>query len=132
MKKYNTLSFQIWKIFSIFMLLLSIAFSFLFYSFMSNFIKDQIFQGIESNQDNAVTRRQIYNNTEKNEDETEYLNLNNMIVSKIEISKNPNPEILEIKIEELLDAKTRIEIENDAKLQIDEFKRYSKSYQGKE
>lgn len=132
MKKYNTLSFQIWKIFSISMLILSIVFSFLFYIFMSNFIKEQIFEGIEFNQNNTVNRRQIYNNNEKDKDATELLNLNNMIVSRIEISKSPNPNILEIKIEELLDKKTRTEIENTAKLQTDKVQRYSKPYQGKE
>ncbi len=149
MKKYNTLSFQIWKIFAISMLILSIAFSFLFYNFMSNFIKEQIFQGIEFNQDNTANRGKIYNNIEKNEDSleakvvtsensdvlsdsTEHLNLNKMMVSRIEISKTPNSNILEIKMEELLDEKTRKEIENTAKLQTDKVQRYSKPYQGKE
>ena len=149
MKKYNTLSFQIWKIFAISMLILSIAFSFLFYNFMSKFIKEQIFQGIEFNQDNTANRGKIYNNIEKNEDSleakvvtsensdvlsdsTEHLNLNKMMVSRIEISKTPNSNILEIKMEELLDEKTRKEIENTAKLQTNKVQRYSKPYQGKE
>lgn len=65
-------------------------------------------------------------------DNTENLNLNNMMVSRIEISKTPNSNILEIKMEELLDEKTRKEIENTAKLQTNKVQRYSKPYQGKE
>lgn len=149
MKKYNTLSFQIWKIFAISMIILSFAFSFLFYNFMSNFIKEQIFQGIEFNQDNTANRGQIYSNIEKNKnsleskvvtsenldelsDNTENLNLNKMMVSRIEISKSLNSNMLEIRMEELLDEKTRKEIENTAKLQTDKVQRYSKPYQGKE
>lgn len=149
MKKYNTLSFQIWKIFAISMIILSFAFSFLFYNFMSNFIKEQIFQGIEFNQDNTANRGQIYSNIEKNKnsleskvvtsenldelsDNTENLNLNKMMVSRIEISKSLNSNMLEIRMEELLDEKTRKEIENTAKLQTDKLQRYSKPYQGKE
>lgn len=156
MKKYNTLSFQIWKIFAISMLILSIAFSFLFYTFMSNFIKDQIFQSIEFNQDRLPNQDSIYS-TEKNYStgaiipsegndqkysSSESLDLNNLVISKIEViaqdttQANIKPStpsnMIAIRLEDQLDQKTRQEIEDTAKIQLSKTERYSKSYQGKE
>lgn len=157
MKKYNTLSFQIWKIFSISMLILSIAFSFLFYNFMSNFIKDQIFQSIEFNQGKIENKESIYKNeksltatviesntedkfqSKENYNNPDNLDLNNMVISRIDVVAQDNLgasvkplNMIAVKLEEQLDSKTRTEIENTAKLQTDKVQRYSKPYQGKE
>lgn len=155
MNKRTTLSFQIWKNFTISILILSIAFSFLFYIFMSNFIKDQIFQSIEFEQSKNIENGPMYTSIAKPKSEIEgedtsmiilnssdTLNLNKMEIGHIEIIEN-NPEIIiaeeimpagivEIKISDALGENVRGKIREDADKQTALSQRYSMPYEGKE